>query len=232
MPPSCGEAGCSSARRSRPLLSLGFPRVPFCSLRPLSRLLGGGTSRAGCGIPAGQRPVALVGVTGFESAASSSRTGDPLFGAVLLSTRGGVLSTIAVRLVRPVRSSGPGFVPFLFPRRRSPPSPGRWLTRAARNCGRHHHALARHASSCGLSGRWTVDKIRPDMTDDDSALRECHESPWHPVQRASFRPTMTRCGRHRSAVDGPIGVEGRTQKGSDRGESRTPRCRRRSSTSM
>jgi Fe-S oxidoreductase len=35
---------------------------------------------------------------------------------VLLSTRGGVLSTIAVRLVRPVRSGGPGFVPFLFPR--------------------------------------------------------------------------------------------------------------------
>jgi len=29
---SCGEAGCSSARRSRPRLSLGFPRVPFCSL--------------------------------------------------------------------------------------------------------------------------------------------------------------------------------------------------------
>jgi hypothetical protein len=34
---------------------------------------------------------------------------------VLLSTRGGVLSTTAVRLVRPVRSGGPGFVPFLFP---------------------------------------------------------------------------------------------------------------------
>ena len=29
---SCGDAGCSSARRSRPRLSLGFPRVPFCSL--------------------------------------------------------------------------------------------------------------------------------------------------------------------------------------------------------
>jgi len=40
-------------------------------------------------------------------------------------TEAGVLSTIAVRLVRPVRSGGPGFVPFLFPRRRSPPSPGR-----------------------------------------------------------------------------------------------------------
>src|SRR5665647_3112097 len=57
----------------------------------------------------------LVGVTGFEPAASSSRTGDPLFGAVLLSTRGGVLSTIAVRLVRPVRSGGPRFVPFCSP---------------------------------------------------------------------------------------------------------------------
>ena len=34
---------------------------------------------------------------------------------MLLSTGGGVLSTIAVRLVRLVRSGGPGFVPFLFP---------------------------------------------------------------------------------------------------------------------
>jgi menaquinone-dependent protoporphyrinogen oxidase len=34
---------------------------------------------------------------------------------VLLSTCGGVLSTKAVRFVRPVRSGGPGFVPFLFP---------------------------------------------------------------------------------------------------------------------
>src|ERR1035437_7460882 len=51
--------------------SLVFLFVPS---RPLSRLLGGGTPRAGCGIPAGQRPVALVGVTGFEPAASSSRT--------------------------------------------------------------------------------------------------------------------------------------------------------------
>ena len=41
--------------------------------------------------------------------------GGPQFAAVLLSTRGGVLSTIAVRLVRPVRFSGPGFVPFQFP---------------------------------------------------------------------------------------------------------------------
>ena len=34
---------------------------------------------------------------------------------MLLSTCGGVLSTVAVRLVRLVRSGGPGFVPFLFP---------------------------------------------------------------------------------------------------------------------
>jgi hypothetical protein len=34
---------------------------------------------------------------------------------VPLSTGGGVLSTIAVRLVRLVRSGAPGFVPFLFP---------------------------------------------------------------------------------------------------------------------
>ena len=32
-----------------------------------------------------------------------------------LSTGGGILSTITVRLVRLVRSGGPGFVPFLFP---------------------------------------------------------------------------------------------------------------------
>jgi len=34
---------------------------------------------------------------------------------VLLSTCGGILSTKAVRFVRPVRSGEPGFVPFLFP---------------------------------------------------------------------------------------------------------------------
>ena len=34
---------------------------------------------------------------------------------VLLSTRGGVLSTTAVRLVRPARFVGLGFVPFRFP---------------------------------------------------------------------------------------------------------------------
>jgi len=34
---------------------------------------------------------------------------------VLLSTRGGVLSTRTMRLVRPEQFGGPGFVPFLFP---------------------------------------------------------------------------------------------------------------------
>ena len=72
---------------------------------------------------------------------------------MLLSTRGGVLSTEAVRLVRPVRSGGPGFVPLLFPRRRSPPSPRRWLTRATRNGEQHHHGLAWRASSCGYRDR-------------------------------------------------------------------------------
>ena len=42
-------------------------------------------------------------------------------------------------------------------------------------------------------------------------------------EHALIPPRLTQCGRHRSAVDGPIGVEGRTQKGSDRGESRTHR---------
>src|ERR1035437_5304670 len=53
--------------------SLVFLLVPS---RRLLRARGSGTPRAGCGILAGQRPVALVGVTGFEPAASSSRTGD------------------------------------------------------------------------------------------------------------------------------------------------------------
>jgi hypothetical protein len=39
----------------------------------------------------------------------------PQFAPVLLSTCGGVLSTIAVTLVRLVQSDGLGFVPFLFP---------------------------------------------------------------------------------------------------------------------
>jgi hypothetical protein len=97
----------------------GFPWgclvLLFVPSRPLSRLLGGGTSRAGCGIPAGQRPVALVGVTGFEPCGFFVPNGGPQVAAVPLSTGGGILSTIAVRLVRLVRSGGLGFVPFLFP---------------------------------------------------------------------------------------------------------------------
>ena len=67
----------------------------------------------------------LVGVTGFEPAASSSRTSRSPNYVWWLSTE-------AVRFVRLVPSGGPGFVPFLFPRRRSPPSSGRWLTSAQR----------------------------------------------------------------------------------------------------
>jgi hypothetical protein len=56
------------------LLSLGFPRVPFLFLRGVC--WGAGVERRPPmrGIYAGQRPAALVGVTGFEPAASSSRT--------------------------------------------------------------------------------------------------------------------------------------------------------------
>jgi hypothetical protein len=66
---SCGEAGCSSARRSR-------VRLPWGSLAFLEasvEIAGRWDIARTCGIPAGQRPVALVGVTGFEPAASSSR---------------------------------------------------------------------------------------------------------------------------------------------------------------
>ena len=46
----CGKAGCPSPCRSRPWLSVGFPRVPFVPSRRLSRLRGSGTPRAaGCG---------------------------------------------------------------------------------------------------------------------------------------------------------------------------------------
>src|ERR1035437_440093 len=58
----------------------GFPWGSLVFLFVPSRrvwgLRGSGTPRAGRGIRAGQRPVAVVGVTGFEPAASSSRTGD------------------------------------------------------------------------------------------------------------------------------------------------------------
>jgi hypothetical protein len=49
---SCGEAGCSSARRSRPRLSLGFPRVPSCSLEASVAISGRWDTARGCGIPA------------------------------------------------------------------------------------------------------------------------------------------------------------------------------------
>jgi hypothetical protein len=56
-----------------------FPGVPSCSfLVPSGVCWGPGVGRRPpkCGVYTGQRPVALVGVTGFEPAASSSRTGD------------------------------------------------------------------------------------------------------------------------------------------------------------
>jgi hypothetical protein len=68
------EAGCSSACRSRPRLSLGFPRVPFLFLWGVCWGAGVERSPPKRGIYAGQRPVALVRVTGFEPAAFSSRT--------------------------------------------------------------------------------------------------------------------------------------------------------------
>ena len=69
-----GRPGVSSACRIRPWLSLGFPRVPFLFLRGV--YWGAGVERRPPkrGVYAGQRPAALVGVTGFEPAASSSRT--------------------------------------------------------------------------------------------------------------------------------------------------------------
>jgi hypothetical protein len=59
-----------------PSCSLVFPRVPYLFLRGVC--WGAGVERRPPkrGIRAGQRPAALVGVTGFEPAASSSRTGD------------------------------------------------------------------------------------------------------------------------------------------------------------
>jgi len=56
------------------LLSLGCPRVPFLFLRGICWGPGVEDRPPKRGIPAGQRPVAMVGVTGFEPAASSSRT--------------------------------------------------------------------------------------------------------------------------------------------------------------
>jgi len=56
------------------LLSLGFPRVPFLFLSGVRRGPGVERRPPKRGIYAGQRPAALVGVTGFEPAASPSRT--------------------------------------------------------------------------------------------------------------------------------------------------------------
>jgi len=89
--------------------SLVFLFVPS---RRLSRLLGGGTPRAGYGIPAGQRPVALVGVTGFEPAASSSRTGD--HSSLLCRWARGAASRARKRCVRFVRCGPVGLGLFLF----------------------------------------------------------------------------------------------------------------------
>ena len=70
----CCEVWCPSPCRSRPWLSLGFPRVLF----PSGVCWGGlewNTGRRSAAFPR-QRTVPLVGVTGFEPAASASRTGD------------------------------------------------------------------------------------------------------------------------------------------------------------
>ena len=80
--PFCAAGSAASCWEAGVLLSVEVgPGFPFCSLmflfvpsRPLSRLLEGGKPSAGNSIPAGQRPAGMVGVTGFEPAASSSRT--------------------------------------------------------------------------------------------------------------------------------------------------------------
>jgi hypothetical protein len=64
---------CSSKSARR---SLGCPHVPFLFLRGVCWGLGVDRRTPKRGIRAGQRPAALVGVTGFEPAASSSRMGD------------------------------------------------------------------------------------------------------------------------------------------------------------
>jgi len=76
--PACRkrEAGCSSACRSRPRLSLGFPRVPFLFLRGVCWGLEWNAGHRGAAFTQVRDLWAMVGVTGFEPAASSSRTGD------------------------------------------------------------------------------------------------------------------------------------------------------------
>ena len=88
------------------------PAFHFFPTRPLWRSLGNGTPRAGNGIPAGQRPGEMVALAEPEPCGLFVPNGGPQCTAVLLSTGDGVLSTIAVRLVRLVRSGGLEFVPF------------------------------------------------------------------------------------------------------------------------
>ena len=147
-----------------------FPGVPSCScFVPSGRLLRGWSGKQAtearhsrrsesCGAGRGDR----IGTCGLFVS-----NGGPQFAAVPLSTRGSVLSTTAVRLVRPVRLGGPGFVPFLFSRRPSPPSPGRWLTRATWPAAPSWTNLARLFSR--LSGRWRSTKY--DRTRTDQRMR-------------------------------------------------------------
>ena len=97
-----------------------------------------------------------------------------------------------------VRSGGPGFVPFLFPRRRSPPTRGRWLTGALRNCEWQPSwaGLARHFLWVIGSGRWAVDKTRPEMPRCAPCCQPQHASRSSPdaeVQSAGFRRSPTQC---------------------------------------
>jgi hypothetical protein len=73
---------------------------------------------------------------------------------VPLGTGGGVLSTIAVRLVRLVRSGGPGFVPFLFP--------GFMPLRRRLRWGKLPSALRRSAESGGVDDEAVADVLCQD----------------------------------------------------------------------
>ena len=57
--------------------------------------------------------------------------------------------------------------------------------------------LARHATSCGLSGRWTVDKIRPDMLDRRVLIPAHYGRPTSPIKthtRSALRQAGGFCG--------------------------------------
>src|SRR5664279_1974801 len=86
---------CSSACR-------GGAGIPLLPTRPLWRSLGHGTPRAGNGIPAGQRPGGMVGVTGFELCCLFVPNEDQV-AAVLLSTRSGVPSAFLLGAPRSKR---------------------------------------------------------------------------------------------------------------------------------